>query len=261
MRGQKEKFTSKRYRLAGDRSGETFILKVGKNKRLVIFDETIGRNRPIRHCPNERSIFIDEQSQHALVEPIIFQFGVLDVAPTEQITQLFLDNHPDNVKNGGGWFEEINDDEDAEREVEIEDLILDIKQTIRDKEKERDGVYALEMAVAVLINSVEKASRMSPESLKRTLYNKVEENPHYFTDDNGNINIFDDEAMQRKYLTLRAIKDGIIKKSPNGKSMLWAKENTVITTTPRGVDLVEHFADFLSTNDGITVLEDIKRRS
>ena len=66
--------------------------------------------------------------------------------------------------------------------------------------------------------------------------------------------------MQRKYITLRAIKDGIIKKSPNNKSIVWGKDSKKIYTAPQGVDLVESFADYLSSDDGIIVLEEIKKR-
>lgn len=255
------KYTEKSYRLTEDRSGEAFLLKTGKNRRLLTFDAEKGYNRAIRHCPNEKSIFIDEQSEHALVEPIIFYKGVLTVSATDQTTQRFLDAHPSNVANGGNWFEAINDDADATEEVEMEDLILDIKNMIREKAKEDSGIYALEMVVAVMIDSVEKASQMSEEALKRVLYNEADRNPYYFTDDNGNVNIFDNESMQRKYLTIRAIKDGVIKRSPNSKSILWTKDNTVIATAPKGLELIDYFADYLSSDEGMLVIEEIKRRS
>ena len=65
---KEKKLVDKSYRLLGDRSGEAFLLKTGKNKRLLIFDTDEKINRAIRHCPNEKSIFLDEQSNHALVE-------------------------------------------------------------------------------------------------------------------------------------------------------------------------------------------------
>ncbi len=261
MSKNKQKFVDKSYRLSDDRSGESFLLKTGKNRKLLVFDEDKGFNRPIRHCPNEKSIFIDEQSDHALVDPIIFQFGQLEVPYKNQLTQKFLASHPDNVANGGSWFEEINDEIEAGEAIEQEELILDIKQVIRDKAKEDDGIYALEMVAAVLLDSVVKAGDMGKEELKRVIYQEVDRNPFYFVDDEGEVNIFDDESLQRKYLTLRALKDGILKKSANNKSIMWTKGKKVIATAPQGLDLIDYFADFLSTDDGILVLEEIKRRS
>jgi len=258
---KKEKFLEKSYRLTDSRSGESFMLKTGRNKRLLFFDETKGFNRAIRHCPNEKSIFIDEQSEHALVEPIIFRQGSLDVSKEDQTTQKFLAAHPDNVINSGAWFEEINDEQEAGEDIERDELISEIKQTVKEKGNEEDGIYAIEMIASILLNSVDQASKMSKSELKRTIYQFADSDPYYFTDDAGNVNIFDDEYLQRKYLVLRAIKDNVIKKSPNKKSMMWVSGNKLIATAPQGLDLIEFFTDYLSSDDGILVIEEIQRRT
>lgn len=261
MESKKDQLVEKSYRLTDSRSGEAFMLKTGRNKRLLFFDEDKKYNRAIRHCPNEVSIFIDEQSEHALVEPIIFFNGLLEVKREDQATQKFLDSHPDNSVNGGKWFEEINDEQEAGEDIEREELVSDIKQAVKAKGNEEEGIYALEMVASILLNSVTEASKMSKSELKRTIYQFADSNPYYFTDDEGNVNIFDDEYLHRKYLVLRAIKDSIIKKSPNKKSMLWVSGNKVIATAPQGLDLVEFFTDYLSTDDGMLVIEEIKRRT
>lgn len=259
---KQQNLSEKSYRLTDSRSGEAFYLKTGRDKRLLYFDEVKGFNRAIRHCPNEASIFIDEQSEHALVEPIIFRDGLLEVEREGQTTQKFLQAHPDNKCNDGSWFEEINDEQEAGEDIEVEELIADIKQTVKSKANEEDGIYELEMVASILLNSVEQVSKMKTSSeLKRVIYQYVDSNPYYFTDDEGNINIFDDEFLQRKYLVLRAIRDNIIRKSPNKKSMMWVQGNKIIATAPQGLDLVDFFTDYLSTDDGILVIEEIKRRS
>lgn len=257
----KELITEKSYRLTDSRSGEAFMLKTGRNKKLLHFDENVKYNRAIRHCPNEKSIYIDEQSDHALVDPIIFIKGFLTVKREDQTTQKFLAAHPDNVANKGGWFEEINDEVEAGEDIEREELITEIKQVIKKKGDEEDGIYALEMIVSILLNSITTASKMSKSELKREIYNYVDVDPYYFTDDVNNVNIFDDEHIQRKYLTMRAIKDNIIKKSPNKKSILWTSGNNVIATAPQGLDLIDYFSDYLSTDEGMLVIEEIKRRT
>lgn len=257
----KETIVEKSYRLTDSRSGEAFMLKTGRSKNLLHFDEEMKYNRAIRHCPNEKSIYIDEQSDHALVQPIIFKQGFLDVKREDQATQKFLTAHPDNVLNGGGWFEEINDEIEAEEDIEREELIAEIRQVIKKKGDEEEGIYALEMIASILINSVVTASKMSKSELKREIYRYADSDPDYFTDDEGNVNIFDDEDIQRKYLVLRALKDNVIKKSPNKKSILWTSGNKVIATAPQGLDLIDYFSDYLSTDEGILVIEEIKRRT
>lgn len=256
-----KKIESKTYRLADDRSGEACMIKTGKKGDLTIYDSDSGRRRAIRHCPNQKSIFVDEQDKFGLVVPIIFVNGYLEVDGTDPITQEFLDAHPSNVANGGGWFEEVNEEQESKESIILEEKKNDIMYTVREMAKQDDGIHELSAVVAVLLDSVDEASRMGIESLKRVIYNEIDNDPEYFLDEKGNVTIFDDDLIKRKYLILKSIKEGIIKKSPNNRSMVWVKDNKVIATAPRSIDLVEYFADYLSTDEGMLVLEEITRRS
>lgn len=252
---------NKTYRLADDRSGESCMIKTGKKGDLTIYDSDTESRRAIRHCPNQRSIFVDEQDSHALITPIIFEYGTLEVSSQQPITQQFLDNHPANVANGGGWFEIVDEELEAKESIEDEELKNDIMYAVRAMSKTKDGIHELSAVVAVLLDSVDEASKMGIESLKRVIYNEIDNDPKYFVDENNNVTIFEDDVIKRKYLILRAIKEGIIKKSPNNRSMIWCKDSKVIATAPRSIELIEYFADYLSTEEGMLVLEEITRRS
>jgi hypothetical protein len=258
---KKPVYNEKSYRLTDSRSCEAFLLQVGRSKNLLFFDESKGYNRAIRHCPNEKSIFMDEQSEHALVEPIIFYRGILDVKKEGQTTQKFLDAHPANKANNGRWFEEINEEIEATEDIEMEELIIDIKQAIKEKALEKDGVFALEMVASVLKNFAIEIGKYQTSELKRMIYNYVDIDPFLFLNDANAVNIFDDEYIQRKYLVLRSIAEGVIKKSPSRKAMLWANGGKLIATAPQGIDLIEFFTDYLSSDEGILVIEEIKKRS
>jgi len=264
------KLKEKSYRLTDDRSGESFMLKTGKKGNLTVFDPKFkrtdggtGARRAIRHCPNQNSIFVDEQDKFARVDPIIFINGYLTVSADNPTTQKFLDMHPSNQANSenGGWFEEVDDEKVAKESIIDNELEMDIKYAVRAKAKEKDGIHALRAVVAVLSGSVESTYEKGIEELKGILYNEIENDPYYFTDEAGNVTIFEDDEMERKYLTLRAIREGILKKSANGKSMLWAKDSKMIATAPTSIDLIEYFADYLTTDDGILVAEEIVKRS
>jgi len=256
-----KKLVDKTYRMADDQSGESFMLKVGRSRSLLVFDESEKRNRAIRHCPNERSIFVEDQSEHALVEPIIFLTGYLEVPHTDVVTQQFLDAHPSNVKNGGNWFEEVNDEIEAEQAIAMDEIIMDIKQAIRDKSKEKGGLITLSAIVATISGSVVEANKLGLQELKRKLYLEAERDPMYFVDDNMEVNIFDNDYIYRKYLVLNSIKQGLLKKSKNGKAILWAKEGKVIATAPQSVDTIEFFTNYLTTDDGLLVSDELKARS
>lgn len=255
------KLQKKTYRLADDRSGESCMIKTGKKGDLTIYDEETQRRRAIRHCPNQRSIYVDEQDVHSLITPIIFEYGFLEVDPQQPITQQFLDSHPANVANGGGWFEVVDEEMEAKESIEDEELKNDIMYAVRQMAKSKDGIHELSAVVAVLLDSVDEASKMGLESLKRIIYNEIDVDPKYFVDEKGNVTIFEDDGIKRKYLILRAIKEGIIKKSVNNRSIVWAKDNKVIATAPRSIELIEYFSDYLSTEEGMLVLEEITRRS
>jgi len=254
------KLKAKTYRITGDSTPLTFLLQSGKNKKLLVFDEKSGRNRPIRHCPNEKSIYIDEQSDNAICEPIMFERGILDVGDKQTVTQEFLDKHPDNVENGGIWFEYIDEAAEAKVDIERDELIQDIKVAIRDQYKQKGGVAKLEMAVSLLFGSLDQAAKLNADELKRVLYSEADENPDFFLDQNGNVNIFDNQDKIRKYITLKSLKDGVIAKTVNGKSIVWGNDRSnVIFTAPVGKDLTESFAQFLETDEGLLVAAELTK--
>lgn len=259
------KLRDKTYILADERTGMSTMIKTGKKGTLTIFDPSYGENgsrRAIRHCPNQKSIFIDEQDKHALVEPIIFEFGLLTVSADNPITQQFLDRHPSNVANNehGGWFMEINEEEEAKESIKEDELKTDIMYAVRQMAKKEDGIHELSAVVAVMLGDVGEASKMGIEQLKRVIYNQIEANPYYFADENDNVTIFEDDDIKRRYIILRAIKEGIIKKSSNARSIVWS-DGKVVATAPRSIDLIDYFSDFLTTDEGILVAEEIARRS
>lgn len=253
------KLKDKTYRLTNNRSGASFLLQAGTNKNLVIFDESKGYMRAIRHCPNEKSIYLEDQSPYAIVEPVIFEQGFLEVKLQKQQTQDFLSVHPGNVANGGGLFEEIDNEAEASRDVEYDEIVSKIKNVVREKGEEEDGIYELEMVASVISGSLHTVAGMSKGELKRLIYNEIDSDPDYFINEAGDVTVFDDQDMHRKYATLSALKDGVIKKSLNGRSMLWGNGDKIIGA-PQGVDITEHFSQFLSSDEGMLVFDEIKKR-
>lgn len=254
------------YRLVGDSFQLSYVLKTGKNKRLIIFDDSDKspakhRNRAIRYCPNESSIFMEDQSDHAVTSPIIFLNKLLEVKATDLALQKFMSVHPSNVANGGSIFEELNPEVEAKEDLFREEMILDIKSEIRKKEKEKDGIYELQALAAVLEGSAQTVKNMSSSELKRVIYNVVDSNPERFINEKGNVVIFDDSEITRKYLVLKAITEGIVYVSPDKKAIHWTDNKNIILTVPRGVNPVEHFSKYLETDEGMLALEEIQNRS
>jgi hypothetical protein len=119
-------------------SGASTMIKTGRKGNLTVAEKQEGGGylrRAIRHCPNQASIYVEEQDIHAEVKPVIFINGYLKVEPTHPKTQEFLDAHPSNVNNGGTWFEEVDEEKEATEGLEIDDLITDLKYEVKEMAK------------------------------------------------------------------------------------------------------------------------------
>ena len=116
MAKQKEKYENKAYRLTGNQYPLSYMLASRHSSRspLLHFDDEQGINRPLRYARNQRSPFEDEQDGNAILEPIVFEDGMLMVEKQNQVLQQFLHYHPSN----GMVFEEINNSRDASLELE-----------------------------------------------------------------------------------------------------------------------------------------------
>ena len=89
-------------------------------KGVTIYDEEKDTVREIRFCPNEPSIFVDEQSEKALKQSVIFREGRLFVRKDQPNLKAFLDIHPENKANGGKLFSVIDKKKDAEETLNKE---------------------------------------------------------------------------------------------------------------------------------------------
>ena len=51
------------------------------NSGVFIYDEETGKNREIRYCAGEASIFVDEQNERAVRTQVIFRNNTISVSP------------------------------------------------------------------------------------------------------------------------------------------------------------------------------------
>jgi hypothetical protein len=253
--GRKER----EYRLCNDMAPLSWIIKTGGKGDLLTFDEAEGRNRAIRHCRNEKSIYVEEQSEHAILDPIVIERGRLVVPATEVITQDFLDQSPDNKSNGGNVFEEVDADKEAEESLKREDLILDLKQEVRDMQKKEEGIINLQSLVAVLKGSTVTAAKFTSSELRREIFLEIDRNPERFIDENGNSELFG-EDIKRRHIALLALASDTIRTSGDGRRVIWTKGGETITNIPAGVKPTDHLFEFLESDEGIIVLEEMQKR-
>jgi len=207
----------------------------------IIYDKETGRNRQIRYCPNEPSVYADEQSSNAIRAHVLFEEGVLAVPPQQVNLQEFLDLHPMNRANGGGTFELVNTEAKAEVDLDKEFLLHDAVALVRSKTIDE----LMPVAIYLNINTDQKNAE-----LKRELLMEAKGNPKRF------IELFDNPTVQVRSIIKKAVDFQILNRKDDG--MYWFDSNRLIVATPVGQDTIKVMTQVCLTEQGSSALEAIR---
>lgn len=230
------------YRLKNGKSPVMLILcsRHTRRKPLLFFD---GKSRrELRYAPNQKSPFVDEQDEHAVVEPVIFRDGMLRVEQENIILQEFLDKHPDN----GIVFEEVDNEKDAQKEVEVLDLEFEALSLA--KELDIDKLESIgRIILGVNVDS------MSTAELKRDVRIYAKNNPEDFLSsaDSSDISVKNNIAkmLEEKHLSLRNEKKEVFFNLKNNKKRL--------IVVPFGQTPIEALHSFFKSDEGVPVYEEL----
>ena len=204
---------------------------------LLYFDEKTGMNRALRYARNQKSPFIDEQDEHAIVEPIVFEDGILKVDKKNTMLNKFLELHPKN----GVVFEEVDIERDAQKE--LDNINYEIDALIAAKSLPIEKVEAI-CRVALGLN----VDRMSSSELKRDLLLFAKERPRDF------LEMLDDPDMELDDFAHRFVSHGLITVRRNGDLFFSLPDNKKkICSTPYGQDPMDVLSSWLMTDEGIEV--------
>tara|TARA_R100000655_G_scaffold107378_1_gene157766 strand:+ start:31 stop:867 length:837 start_codon:yes stop_codon:yes gene_type:complete len=241
-----QNYTSKSYRLKNNRTPLAYMLSSHHSKRtnLLHFDEATGENRALRYARNQKSPFEDEQDGNVIMEPIIFEDGLLHVPKQNQVLQYFLSLHPGN----GSIFEEIDQAKNASDQLEVENIVLEAQIVARDLSIEK-----LVTISRVLLGA--EVDKLSTAELKRDILVFSRNNPVEFLD------ILDDPALQ--------IQDDVVQFFQNGLLALKNRQRDVyfnlptnkkkFLTVPFGEEAYDIVASYCQTDAGIETYKLLKR--
>ncbi len=236
---KKERFEDKSYRLKKDKAPLSYMLPTRHTKRFPIlhFDEETGINRPLRYSSNQKSIFEDEQDSNVILEAIIFEDGLLHVSKRNQLLQKFLSLHPLNGKH----FEEIDNEKDAAKDVEVLNLEVDALVEARSL-----SVDQLVEVAKVLFGDVTK---MTTAELKRDVLVFARVEPENF------LNIVSDPVLKLKAKVQTFFDEGLLVMK-NKDVMFNTKSNKKrMLAVPFGENNVEITTEFLQSDEGIEALK------
>jgi len=228
----------KTYRLKRDVAPLAFMIpgRGSRNQPLLYWDEERGENRVMRYARNQKSPFEDEQDGNAIVEPIIFEDGLLSVPRTNPVLQKFLDIHPMN----GNRFEEINLERDAE--AEVEQMNLEVDALIECKSLTLDQLESM----ARLMLGVDP-SKYTTAELRRDMLVAVRRDPEHF------LTLVNDPDVKLQGQVQRFFDDGHLSFRRN-KTEIWYNGPTnkkKLVTVPHGQDYLSVAISYLLSDEGL----------
>ena len=217
------------------------IVTMLPQKGVTVYDPEDDAVREIRYCPNEPSIWADEQGDKARKEAVVFRDKRLFVAKEKPNLRKFMDVHPLNAANGGNLFRQVDKKRDAEKELEQEFLLNDAISMVRDKSIEELLPVALFFGFNV----------NSPTSeIRFNLLNVAKRKPGEF------IQSFDNPQVQARSIVKQAGDYQFINLKDNG--VYWFDSNSLIVSVPVGQDPLDVMTRFCLTEKGASVLSSLE---
>jgi len=209
----------------------------------TVYDKETRQVRGIRYCPNEPSVYMDEQSNNARREHIIFRNGMLIVPENKPNLAQYLDLHPQNRGNGGDLFQLVERSRNVQAQVDREFLLHDAVALVRNKELDE----LLAVAVALGINIQQKTIE-----IRRELLTEAKANPEAF------MKMFDDPRVKCRSAVIQSHDFQIISLRPDG--VYWFDSGRLILSVPAGQDPTDIMVRFCLTEKGASVYEELVSR-
>jgi len=221
-------------------NGAVFMMR---NATYTFFDEKSNSVKACRYCEKEKSIFTEEQSENAILTPLIFTYGKLFVPKEKPNLKEFLSHHTSNEANGGSLFRLVNTEKIAANSLDDEFLMNDAISTLRTKSLDE----LLSVAVAFSID-VDRPV----DEIKYDLLQKAKASPKTFIDS------FDNPMVSMKSKVKKAVSYQILKAEKD--SVKWFDTNKHIIAVPVGQDPVDVFVRYCMTEAAAPVVAEIERQ-
>jgi hypothetical protein len=219
------------------------VVHMIQSKGVTIFDKETGNVREMRYCPNEPSIWRDEQSDNAKKQAVVFRNGSLVVPKEKPNLMAYLDLHPANQANGGNAFKLVDNKKDAEQNLAREFSVSEAIIAVRDK--------SIDELLPVAIYFGMDINRETSE-LRFDLLQKAKRDPEEF------LSAFDSPIVKVRATVSQAASYQIISLKEDGA--YWFDSNKMIVANPAGHDSDDTLSRFLMTEKGATTLASLEER-
>ena len=235
---KKKEIKNRIYKLRNGQQPLSFTINSRNTKRkpLLYFDGE--HNRPLRYASNQKSPFEDEQDKNVILDPVIFEDGMLYVPKNNPVLQEFLHYHPDN----GSVFEEVDKEADAQKEVDY--LEVEAKAFKQAAELTLDQMETLGRVFLEL-----RVDNMTTAELKRDIILFAKNHPEEFLD------ALNDPMLELQDTVVKVFDKGLLSLRNNGKDVYYnlKTKKTKLLTIPFGDDYVQTVASFFQKDEGIEI--------
>ena len=212
-------------------------------KGITVYDSEKDTVREMRYCPNEPSIWADEQGERARKETVAFRDGKLFVPKDKPNLRLFMDMHPMNMANGGKVFRQVDKKKDAENELAREFKLNEAISMVRDKDI--NELLPIALYFGVNINT-------AVTEIRYNLLNIAKKKTQEFIEsfDSPQVQVRTTIQQAKDYQLVNLKKDGCY----------WFDSNSLIVSTPVGQDSMDVMVRFCLTEKGASVLSNLEER-
>lgn len=220
------------------KTGAIFVMQ---QKGVTIIE--LGKTREIRYCPDEPSVYRDEQYNDSRRAPIMFLEGRLFIRPDQPNLAEYMSLHPGNKANGGSLFYLVDEAKERQVDLDKEYLVVDAISMIRTKQL--DEILAVATALSINIDR-------NVDEIKHDLLIFAKKNPKSFIDS------FDNPIVEMKAMLRQADKYQIIKMSNDG--IRWFDTGKLILSVPAGKDPLDVMMRWCLTETAAPVVAEIEKQ-
>ena len=241
MNNTKKVPTDKVYRLLnGSPLSYTLASRNHPRYPLMWYDEANNVNRALRYASNQKSPFEDAQDGNIILEPIVFEDGLLRVSKQNPVLQEFLSYHPMN----GAVFMEV--DKEKEAHVEVEELNMEVDALIAARALTLEQI---EMITRVMFGK--DPSIISTAELKRDILVFAKQDPRGF------LSVLNDPELQYQDKIRMFFEGNLIALRNSGKDIFYntPTNKKKMCSVPFGEDPYQVAAHFLQSDEGIDGLK------
>ena len=207
---------------------------------LMWYDEDTNTNRALRYASNQKSPFEDAQDGNAIIEPIVFEDGMLSVPKKNPVLQEFLSYHPLN----GVVFIEV--DKEKEAHVEVEDLNIEVDALIAAR-----GLTLEQIEMLTRVMFGKDPSVISTAELKRDMLVFAKQDPRGF------LSILNDPELQYQDEVRVFFEKNLLAVRNSGKDIYFntPTNKKKMCSIPFGENPYDVASHFLRSDEGIDALK------